>query len=241
MVKNNSPSEIMDAILNSEAYEIYQRSLSLDQNLFIFDRNYQDLKMAIDKFSQEEHVDLLWDQHQSQIILYHISRFVHNFLAAAMTLVDHTRIIIRENYEGTSFYEEYQSEIGIRFKKNPLHQFIHDFRNFALHINLPITGHRISIIRNPETGNQEERVEFFIDKSTLTKWSGWEKGKEYLQELPEEISIENFIDKYYDLVLDFHTWLHKKLDELHKEDFDWLIQMQEELNELTRQLRDQSL
>lgn len=230
----NSPSAIMDKVESSEAYKIYQRSLDLDQNLFVFERNYQDLKRAIEKFSQSEQIDLLWDHYQSEIILHHMCRFVHNFLASAMTLVEHTRIIIRENYGGTSFSAEYQGEIDKRFAKSPLHQFIQDFRNYALHFSLPITGFRISVITNQVTGDQEERVVFFLNKSILLKWSGWEKGKDYLEGLDNEISIEKLIDDYYKIVFDFHTWLHKKLGEMHKEEFDWLIRMQGRIAELTK-------
>lgn len=230
----NSPTAIMEKVENSEAYNIYQRSLDLDQNLFVFERNYQDLKRAIEKCSQGEGIDLLWDHHQSQIILHHICRYVHNFLASAMTLVDHTRIIIRENYKGTSFHTEYQDEIDKRFSENPLPQFIKDFRNYALHYSLPITGFRNSVRTNQATGDQEERVAFFINKSTLLIWLGWKKGKDYLERLDEEISIENLIDDYYKIVFDFHTWLHNRLNEIHQEEFDWLFRMQERITELTK-------
>jgi elongation factor P hydroxylase len=230
----NSPSAIMNKVESSEAYKIYKRSLDLDQNLFVFERNYQDLKRAIEKCSQSEQIDLLLDRHQSEIILHHMCRFVHNFLASAMTLVEHTRIIIRENYVGTSFSTEYQGEIDKRFVNNPLHQFIQDFRNYALHYSLPITGFRISVKTDQVTGDQEERVVFFISKDTLLLWSGWKDGKVYLEELNDEIPIENLIDDYFRLVFDFHSWLHKRLQELHKNDFDWLLRMQERINELTK-------
>jgi hypothetical protein len=56
----------------------------------------------------------------------------------------------------------------------------------------------------------------------------------YLEELNDEIPIENLIDDYFRLVFDFHSWLHKRLQELHKNDFDWLLRMQERINELTK-------
>jgi hypothetical protein len=41
-----------------------------------------------------------------------VTRRAHNFVAAALTLVEHMRIFMRENYSGTPILDRYQTKIG---------------------------------------------------------------------------------------------------------------------------------
>ena len=234
----NNPSEISKRIHASVAYRIYTMLLTLDINFFVFDKNYRDLKLAIDAFSQPEKIHLLFDQRESQIILYHVVRLVHNYLAAAKTLIDHTRMIINDWYKQTDFLDEYKEQIKTRFTNNELAGFIEDLRNYALHYSLPITGFRIQIIRNPETGEQSERITFFIEKKCLLEWSNWSKGKGYLQNTDTEIVIEQIVDEYYRQVIDFHGWMHKRLEEMHFTELQGLDRMDKRLKELLKPIYD---
>lgn len=235
----NNPGAISRRVYESEAYQKYQRLLELDTNLFVFDKNYRDLKLAIDAFSQPERISLLFDENESQIILNHMVRFLHNYLASAKTLVDHTRLLIRDWYQGTDFYKEYVKEIEYRFADNKSSSFIEDLRNFALHYSLPVTGLQLSVRTDPETKQQIERVMFFINKSSLSKWSRWAKGKQYLNEAPEQIIIEELVDQYYSQVLDFHIWMHRRLEEFHADELNWLHEMTERVNKLLKNVGEQ--
>ena len=234
----NNPAEISRRIHSSNAYRIYTRLLTLDTNFFVFDKNYRDLKLAIDAFSQPEKIHLLSDNRESQIILYHMVRFVHNYLAAAKTLIDHTRTMINDWYKHTDFLGEYKEQIKTRFTNNELAGFIEDLRNYALHYSLPITGFRLQVTMNPETREQSERITFFIEKKSLLKWSNWSKGKGYLQTANTEIVIEQIVDEYYRQVIEFHGWMHKRLDEIHFIELQWLDRMDQRLKELMTPIYD---
>lgn len=236
----NSPAEITQRVYQSDAYKIYTRLLTLDTNFFVFERNYQDLKLAIEMFSKPERIPLLFDQGESQVILNHMIRFVHNYLAAAKTLVDHTRTLINDWYKETAFLDAYQSQIKIRFANNHLSGFIEDLRNYALHFNMPITGLRIEVRNNPETKVQTERVTFFIEKKTLIQWSNWAKGKKFLLEADKEIVIEKLVDEYFQQVLDFHRWMHQQLEEIHSAELHWLTEMNQRVQELLKSMRNVS-
>jgi hypothetical protein len=236
--KKNSPAEISRKVQESVAYKNFQRILEFDKNFFIFDRNYKDLKSAIEKFSEPESISLLFDHRESQLILYHICRLVHNFLASAKTLLEHTRNLTRENYEKTDFYEQYCKEVEIRFLDNPITGFIEDFRNYSLHYSLPITGFRISVINDKEKNIQTEHVIFFIEKKSLLKWSNWKKGKAFLEMGNEEIEIEVLIDDYYQQIFDFHGWINKKLDSIHSSEIECLQKQQLEIDEFMKSKSD---
>lgn len=236
---HNNPAEISHRVYKSDAYKKFKRLLTLDTNFFVFDKNYRDLKLAIEMFSQSERIPLLFDQRESQIILYHMVRLVHNYLAAAKTLVDHTRILINDWYKQTDFLSEYKEQVKARFANNQLARFIEDLRNYALHYSLPITGLRLQVTTDPETNTQTERVTFYIEKATLLRWSNWSKGKEFLRKADKEIVIEQLVDEYYQQVFSFHSWMHQRLEEIHAADIHWLNEMGQQIEELLKPLRSE--
>ena len=167
-------------------------------------------------------------------------RLVHNYLAAAKTLIDVTRKLINDWYRKTDFIIEYKEQIKARFTDNKLAGFIEDLRNYALHYSLPITSLRITFNNDPLPNEQTERVTFYFEKATLQQWKNWSKGKEYLRIANDEIVIEEFVDKYYQEVLSFHGWMHKRLEEKHKDDLRWLNEMGQRVEELLKPLRGES-
>lgn len=231
----DKPAEISRRIVDSDAYRIYQRLLTLDTNFFIFDRNYKDLKLAIDYCVKPEHIHKLFDHNDSQRVLLHMVRYLHNYLASAKSLVEHTRILIKDWYRQTDFIEEYNSQIKERFEGNPLSGFIEDFRNYALHYSFPLTSLHIDVTLDPETGiAKEERVIFCIQKDALLEWSGWSKGRDYLMKFDQDILMENLVDEYYNQVINFHGWMHKRLEEIHAKELKWLNDMQKRIDELIK-------
>jgi hypothetical protein len=235
----NNPAEISRRVYASEAYKTYARLLTLDTNFFVFDRNYRDLKLAIHTFSQPERIPLLFDKRESQIMLCHMVRLVHNYLAAAKTLVDHTRTLVNDWYKRTDFLVEYKEQVKARFADNLLPGFIEDLRNYALHYSLPITGLRLHVTTDPETKTQTERVTFYIERATLLRWSNWSKGREFLQKADKEIGIEQLSDEYFQLVLSFHSWMHQRLEEIHAADLHWLNEMDKRVQDLLEPLRSE--
>ncbi len=67
-----------------------------------------------------------------------VTRRFHNFVAAALTLVEHTRIFMREHYSDTPMLERYQAKVDTDFKNQPLVRFVQDLRNYILHNGCPI-------------------------------------------------------------------------------------------------------
>ncbi|MGX7703289.1 hypothetical protein [Methylobacterium sp. Gmos1] len=78
-----------------------------------------------------------------------VSRRIHNFVAAAKTLVDHTRVFIEANYDQTDISKIYKMEVDSKFAKNKNVKFVHDLRNYMLHRGLPNSSMFSSILRIP--------------------------------------------------------------------------------------------
>jgi hypothetical protein len=171
----------------------------------------------------------LWglrNRRKLETVINETLRLLHNYLASAKSLVDQTRVVIRTWYKETEFLKEYEAQIISRFGNNPMTGFIEDLRNFNLHYSIPVTNATFSIQIDKETGLDTFNHSFVLVKSSLLEWSGWtEKGKTFLSASNDEIEIGSLVDGYYEQILDFHSWLVNKLQEIHKEDLAWLAEM----------------
>jgi len=81
-----------------------------------------------------------------------INRLFHNFLAAAKTLVDHTRVFVEDHYSGTPLKQAYEQKVQAELANDPLTKFVQDFRNYMLHKGLPNSSMSLSITRNAYSG-----------------------------------------------------------------------------------------
>lgn len=112
---------------------------------YIFRGNYRQLKRALDELAKPEVALKIWtDDEQLEMISLQIIRLLHNYLAAAYTLKDHT-YKVREIYEDTRFLEEYEAKKREAFADSPLSQFIQRFRNYTLHAGLPFTSTEMNL------------------------------------------------------------------------------------------------
>ena len=66
-----------------------------------------------------------------------VSRRVHNFVAAALTLVEHTRVFMRKHYANTSVLARFEGKISAELDNEPVVKFVQNLRNFMLHKGLP--------------------------------------------------------------------------------------------------------
>src|SRR5687768_1198237 len=97
----------------------------------LFKRNYEELATFLAYFSAP--VNALSFSSSEQRWLWHegikeITFLLHNFVTAAMSLVEHTRVLYRHLYEPNSQITEYPHEVRRRFASDPLIQFVINLR-----------------------------------------------------------------------------------------------------------------
>jgi hypothetical protein len=220
--KENNPFQDYD---HPTAWKISGRLQTLTLNYFVFKRNYLELIKIIEiQDDPKKFLNLIGvkDRLNADVVEFEIARLLHNFLASAKTLVDHTRILIFHWYKEDNFIIEYKTHVSEIFENNHLSGFIEDLRNFNLHYSMPIIHFRL-------TGHEDKSFEFsfFLSKSELLQWSGWtHKGKPFLAIAKKEIPIEQFVNDYERLISDFHIWLYTRLEEIHSKELTWLSEMQ---------------
>jgi hypothetical protein len=205
--------EGIERLQNTKGWLISKRIEHLGVSGYIFEANYRELMNSIQYFKSDAAMDL-WDYRNVDKMgnyLKEITRMLHNFVASARTLVDHTRIIARELYVSQPFLDEYQSQVDRRLLSNPTVQFVHDLRNFILHYDLPVTFASL-------TPDHEQLLKISI--LALRKWSGWKAvSRQYLSSAGDEQNVEDVVEEYTKAILAFHGWFSNRQLDLHKKEF----------------------
>jgi hypothetical protein len=159
-----------------------------------------------------------------EAFLTEVIRLLHNYLASAMTLVDHTRKLFKDEYAGTEFEKEYTKKIDELFVQSPVSRFIQDLRNYSMHRMLPMAG--ASVAFSEETGMTHS---IYLSKDKLINWDGWKQNSRvYLDKQEDSIKLLQLVHEYTKNVMGFQTWFQEKQNEIHSE-------AMKELEELEKQ------
>jgi hypothetical protein len=201
----------MEELQNTEGWQLARRLEHLGLSFYIFKTNRDYLLQCIEYFKTPEAL-LLWDVRNNaemERFLKEVMRQLHNFAAGAKTLVEHTRILAREMYEGTDFLEEYEAEVTRRFTLNPMVQFVHKLRDYILHRDLPVTSANL-------TSKFDSSLRISIRE--MRAWRSWTGlSRQYVDTAQDEEKIEDIVTAYTNAIIGFHDWFHERHVELHKE------------------------
>src|SRR5258708_4794903 len=197
-----------------ELIEITRRVNDPDEGLRLMSHNYREA-------GQQTHRE--------------VTRRIHNFVAASLTLVEHTRIFMREHYSRTPMLNLYQAKVDAEFANEPLVRFVQDLRNFMLHNGLPDSEMFLNFESNPDfpDGGGELTTGIRIGAAQLLAWNNWSvPARTFIERSGEFIDIRTFAEAYTDNILSFHAWLQGELDEFHLADLDELRALQISMNQL---------
>lgn len=159
-----------------------------------------------------------------------INRLFHNYLAAAKTLIDHTRAFVGDHYKSSKFERLYKEKISAEFASDSVAKFVQDLRNFIVHRGLPHSEMHFTF--NKEDGFS---TGVRLDRDKLLEWGGWTaESRKYLKSQPERVSIRHIFEAYDEKVSNFSTWFDDTLRDYHKDDLFELELMQREYQEKHR-------
>lgn len=232
-----SRGDLLQAIHGSRGMEHINRSHQRSFTLNIFRMNAQELIEITRRVNDpDEGLRLMAVANREAGSQTHreVTRRVHNFVAAALTLVEHTRIFMRENYGSTPILDRYQAKIDADFKDRPLVRFVQDLRNYILHNGLPNSTMYMNFQSNPDqpgTGTFETGIH--INAALLLEWRNWSAAaRTFIESCGEFVDIRTVAESYTDRILSFHGWLQGELDQLHSDDLDELRGLQESFSRL---------
>lgn len=230
--------DLLNAILSSRGMEHVNRSHHRTFSLNIFRMNAQELIEITSRVNDPDEGLRLMSLHNreaSQQTHREVTRRVHNFVAASLTLVEHTRVFMREHYTNTPVLDRYQAEIDAGFANEPVVRFVQDLRNFMLHKGLPDSEMFLKFQSNPDlrSGGGVLTTGIHIRTDKLLPWSGWSApARAFIESSGEFVDIWTFAESYTDKIVSFHGWLQGELDQFHSTDMDELRALQASMNEL---------
>jgi hypothetical protein len=239
----DDPAFLLAQVYESDALQIRLRFEALATNFFIFERNYQEMVKWLVAVQHPNTIDILWAQDKQQDMttaLREVSRLLHNLVASAKTLVDHTRSLIRHWYADSEFLQEYQSEVENRFVGNQTAGFVEELRNYALHYQLPPMTALLEVGRDSNGRLQPPTQTIALDKAGLLQWSGWRKGRPYLDAASDRIALREVIEQYFQNVRDFHQWIQDRLVETHADELRWLEDKRKRIKEVLSRSQEET-
>lgn len=224
--------QIMDQIEASEGLRRRTRAKAWGYTFYAFSSNALELQQRLREYENPGRAlaeaaitkSLANEQYRADLI-----RYLHNFLASAKSLIDHTRNFMYETYAGAPILIEYIDRVQTTFATSGNTQFVHDLRNYILHKEVPIIGERFTI-------KQGEPPVFTVGLNLykMRRWDRWSAAaKNFMSMLPEHVRLAELIDPYVESVVRFHEWLstrRKEADRPVMEELRGLIAQYQELD-----------
>lgn len=135
-----------------------------------------------------------------------VARALHNYVASATALVDHSRRITRKR--AGPIIEEFEDRKQ-KVISNPEVRFVHTLRNYVLHHSLPFIGHEVRL--QPRAGVLATG-EMRLSVRQLTAWDGWSAPtRRFIESHGEALALRPVVKAHGDLVVGLNLWLYEQL------------------------------
>lgn len=137
-----------------------------------------------------------------------LTRYLHNYLASAASLVEHVRWLMRGRTGPIA--DEFRNRKE-RMLQTPEVWLVVGLRNYAVHRKLPFFAHTLSMT-NANTPDQKLESEVQLNVAELLEWDEWPSpARGYLESLDEAVTIRPVIKEHAELVLGLNVWLLREL------------------------------
>jgi hypothetical protein len=223
----------------SEGYRMRARMNLLEKSYFIFDINYLNLGHVLDEFEQPAVFLKLWEERtrdRFDLFIDDVIRLFHNYLAGALTLLDHMDTLRDALYGDEGFSEEYQARWEERIGGPALPHFMEDLLVYMLHQGLPFALAELNFGRMGSGVEVDSAIRLDVDR--LKDWEHWsEKGREYLGALSGKAKLHGLVKEYVDTVAGFYQWFVVRQSELHRDSLERLEELEEKRREQWQKLR----
>lgn len=217
---NNPAYELHQQIRNSEGERLYWKMKELRASYYVFASNHQQLLQAIQYYETDESARNFSMDKEARVERFQMEnlRLLHNFLAGASTLMDHTRVLINELYVGKEFRAEYQKKVDEVFAGSSIAGFVKRLRNWQTHCGLVPLLWQATL---DDAASEKITLSVQLSLEALRAWDGWDKrAKEFLAAARPPLRLCNVVQEYHDLVKQFYSWLESRMLEIHRTAFD---------------------
>jgi hypothetical protein len=199
-------------------------------SFYIFEGNYIEFKRTIESYIETANSEDFLDDNKKIVNLHinggrEIARRIHNYAAAWLSLVDHTRRVKEKlekhrsvNYR--DFANEYEARLNEYLKNTDENVFMKDLRKYVQHKKVPVPSLRFNIKR---IENLSESENFLVESSysfefnskdiANFKWTG--QSKQYLKN--NTVDIVKIIEKHFSIMKDFYLWIQFREHQLNSD------------------------
>lgn len=208
--------EIMDDLMEMPEQKRLAAIQHFGLSIRVFEGNADELERLLQYLTDDPASMYLSDvKNHAQLneMFEEVLRLLHNFVAAALTLVDHTRVVSRELYEADRSFPDYQPEVNRRFVHDPLIQFVQKLRHLAQHVRLPQLSY------NLELGQSGCHRRLLLHKDDLLRFDGWNaEAKAFIAAAADLIDVLTVVHSYREAVREFYLWMEQRQREIHAPD-----------------------
>jgi hypothetical protein len=201
-------NEARDRVSACEGATLRSELIAVGRMYTVFTTNERELRRLFDVYDDVQATLELWDADHPErfdAFLAETERLLHNYLAAASSLADHTmRLWKKYPPKDAELTEGHKRKVEETFVDSPLANFVQGLRNLSTHRRLPLVQGTMSWTTTGE--NAGMTVVTSLDKDALLAWDGWKAGaKTYLDEA-DMIDLEKVVADYTQSVHDFNQW-----------------------------------
>lgn len=215
----------LEELKQHPANEIFRKYKRLDASIYIFNRNYFQLKKYIEFYkSEKECFNIIGDGTSENYWKYlmEVTRLLHNYVASVHSLIDHTRVYCNNEYLKKGLFLDYSNKVEMTFKNNSCAVFIKELRQYIQHYSIPDVFIKVVLRIN----NVDVRLK--LNSKTLMAYTRWHKlSKEYIRIQEENVDLENAIDEYRNIVIEFYNWFRTRENDLNKVILQNYIELEE--------------
>lgn len=198
-------------------------------SFYVLEGNYIELKKTIDLFMEAvDKKEFLDNKRYVELNLYsgrELARLIHNYSAAWLSLVDHTRAVNEKlkNHDSSkirNFANEYEIRLAECLKDTFENVFLKDLLRYVQHkkIPVPVLHHKMRRIENSlselERPLFEQFYSFEFNSSDIADFDWKKTNKEYIKN-SKSVPIFCIIDRHFNLMKDFYLWIQFRDDQLH--------------------------
>jgi hypothetical protein len=221
--------QLMQELAEMPEFHLVTQLRGLSVSLYTFDKNYQTLRTFITTLANDPRSDQLFilrNRDQLMIAMNEIIRFLHNYVASALSLIDHTRRLHRQLYAASGEFTDYHSRVASEFTQDPLAQFVKCVRKYCQHYRAP----DLAVNESWKQGDNRPTRTFSLVLEDLRTFDGWSAtAKKYLEIAGELIDVLEVATEYRDKVIDFYEWFQSRQEEIHEDELRRFREKEREL------------
>jgi hypothetical protein len=213
------------AYQQSPEFALRQQTMMFELTLRILKGNFDDLMAILERYRPKTQADL---NRLANDLAFRMNqqvdgtRVLHNFVASALSVVDHTRRIYEKLYDGLMpVYEDQRDAI---LDKHGATQFVIGLRKYSQHYKLP----QIIFTTSKRMADPPISGWASFSKDRLLEFDGFNTvAKAYIRASPDLINLEAACSAYLAQVEEFHKWFNSEQERIHQREFAYIARMEE--------------